>query len=67
MLRRHHSVPLFTMATVVEKAELVKFFMKVDRQWLHFTSQVELRDLIWGEKNPHELYEHERDSPKVTV
>ena len=55
------------MATVVEKAELVKFFMKVDRQWLHFTSQVELRDLIWGEKNPHELYEHERDSPKVTV
>ena len=22
---------------------------------------------IWGEENPHELYEHERDSPKVTV
>ena len=39
-----------------------------DEATFHISGRVNRHNCrIWGEENPHELYEHERDSPKVTV
>jgi hypothetical protein len=39
-----------------------------DEATFHISGHVNRHNCrIWGEENPHELYEHERDSPKVSV
>ena len=39
-----------------------------DEATFHMSGRVNRHNCrIWGEENPHELYQHERDSPKVNV
>lgn len=39
-----------------------------DEATFHISGRVNRHNCrIWGDENPHELYEHERDSPKVSV
>jgi len=57
---------------VIEKIENDNRFLSnvifSDEATFHISGRVNRHNCrIWGEENPHELYEHKRDSPKVTV